>query len=119
MIDVGNDQRDYDSFAVMANVTSQQIWPLISKPRGLPEDFFVFNEYTHYQQWMGDHSHSYLLLSEINIFMRSRVIKNKLKDSIRHPPFFYLSDVRKDLGYLTKKYSVSDNHVRIVFGFDS
>lgn len=69
----GKDQRDYDTFAVYANVrngygfagvVTGNGWPIISEPRGLPPDFHIWNE-QHHGTWMGDHSHSWLLLSEI------------------------------------------------------
>lgn len=68
-----SDGRDYDTFAVYANVRNGygfagvdtgEGWPFISEPRGLPVDFHVWND-DHHGTWMGDHSHSWLLLSEI------------------------------------------------------
>jgi hypothetical protein len=79
-LDVG-DNRDYDSFAVYANVRNGsgfagvdtgEGWKPISEPRGLPEDFTDVERDSEsdensnlVSQWMGDHSWSWLLLSEI------------------------------------------------------
>lgn len=78
-LDVGDD-RNYDSFAVYANVRNGRAfagvstgegWIPISEPRGLPVDFAtraLDEEETRGNtayQWMGDHSHSWLLLSEL------------------------------------------------------
>lgn len=78
----GYDRRNYDSFAILANVrngrgfgstiTGDSIEP-ISYPRGLPDDFVVDDDnshdglYTDYDEpmWLGDHSHSYLGLDEM------------------------------------------------------
>lgn len=70
---VGGDDRNYDTFAVYANVRNGhgfsgiltgEGWPIISEPRGLPADFEMWRE-QHHGTWMGEHSHSWLLLSEI------------------------------------------------------
>lgn len=69
----GKDNRDYDTFAVYADVRNGygfagvetgEGWKFISKPRGLPVDFHIWEE-QHHGTWMGDHNHSWLLLSEI------------------------------------------------------
>lgn len=69
----GGDDRNYDTFAVYANVrngfgfagvSTGAEWPFISEPRGLPADFHVW-EGQHHGTYMGDHSFSWLLLSEI------------------------------------------------------
>jgi hypothetical protein len=84
----GDDHRDYDSFAVMANVRNGtgfagiktgQGWPVITEPRGLPSDLKIINEqYTPgikkgQEVWLGDHSHSWLVLSEIEDFMEKKL----------------------------------------------
>lgn len=85
-VDVCNnvgDNRNYDTFAVYADVRSGygfagtdtgEGWTPISQPRGFPEDFLVdgtnhivkipYRE-SSVDIWMGDHSYSWLLLSEI------------------------------------------------------
>lgn len=98
----GGDHRDYDSFAVMADVrngygfagvSTGEGWPFITKPRGFPEDFekllnddrelpvpkwqYNFQKDTDEFEdalWMGDHSFSWLLLSEIEEFLEKKII---------------------------------------------
>lgn len=85
----GGDGRNYDSFAVLANVRNGSGfagvrtgdgWPYIAEPRGLPKGLELDeDEYAHcppYDSygrssstvWLGDHSHSWLLLSELEEF---------------------------------------------------
>lgn len=70
---LGEDDRNYDTFAVYANVRNGmgfagcdtgEGWRIIAEPRGLPNDFDVWEE-SHHGTWMGDHSHSWLTLAEI------------------------------------------------------
>jgi hypothetical protein len=70
---VADDERNYDTFAVYANVRNGSGfagcdtgvgWRVIAEPRGLPEGFHMWEE-THHGTWMGDHSYSWLLLPEI------------------------------------------------------
>jgi len=83
-LDIG-DNRNYNSFAVYADVRNGsgfagcdtgEGWNPIASPRGLPKDFPVTEECVHgvelpeeqkapMSQWMGNHSHSWLLLSEM------------------------------------------------------
>lgn len=90
------DGRNYDTFAVLANVrngvgfagvSTGEAWPIIDEPRGLPKDFKL-HDYTdpdypdegpmegyHGTTWMmGDHSHSWVTLAEM------KSIWEKLKD---------------------------------------
>lgn len=65
--------RHYQLFAVLAGVrngtgfaglvTGDPVTP-ISEPRGLPEDFEIDDDH-HFDKWMGEHSFSWLLGSEI------------------------------------------------------
>lgn len=99
--DVGGDDRNYDSFAIMANVRNGygfagvetgEGWPFISEPRGLPVDLKLNDEgdadcppyRREYQKeddepnttkWLGDHSHSWLLLSEMENFAETVLSK--------------------------------------------
>lgn len=93
----GGDDRNYDSFAVMADVRNGfgfagvktgEGWEPISKPRGLPDDILKLIDYDFHlkvasyvpkwspnseprtEAWLGDHSHSWLLLSEMENAMK-------------------------------------------------
>ncbi len=75
--------RNYHTFAILADVrngsgfagvkTGDQ-WTPISQPRGLPEDRATFDsgENIHYEDpsyvWLGDHSYSWLTLSELQAY---------------------------------------------------
>jgi hypothetical protein len=70
---VADDNRNYDTFAVYADVRNGrgfagvptgEGWKPIADPRGIPDDFEIW-EAGHCGTYMGDHSHSWLLLSEI------------------------------------------------------
>ena len=85
--EIAGDNRNYNTFACLANVrngygfagsdTGDGFIP-IAQPRGLPRDFTIEREYhplpngvehpydaDERSLWMGDHSHSWLLLSEL------------------------------------------------------
>lgn len=72
----GFDQRNYDAFGVLANVrngTWGEPTPFISEPRGLPSSLSA--ELADEQRsdkdgayWLGDHSFSWLALSELTAF---------------------------------------------------
>lgn len=73
-LDLASESRSYDTFAVLAGVRNGsgfagiktgEGWKSISEPKGLPEDFRLCDEMCHLGKWLGDHSHSYLTLQEI------------------------------------------------------
>lgn len=81
-VNIADEVRNYDSFAVMANVrngrgcagiVTGERWEPIDNPRGLPKDFdFCRNMYDepviYYEdeeKWLGEHSYSWLCLGEI------------------------------------------------------
>jgi hypothetical protein len=80
------DYRSYNAFAVLANVRNGygfagcdtgDEWPYISEPRGLPDDFLINDDYrllvNGEEIWLGEHSHSYLTLDEIDTFLESKI----------------------------------------------
>ena len=91
-----DEPRNYDSFAVLANVRNGsgfagvktgQGWVPISEPRGLPDgvsydepcpvwysSFDKDKEDPQTEKWLGDHSHSWLMMSEISAYLES--VKN-------------------------------------------
>lgn len=84
----GFGNRNYDLFAILADVRNGygfagcltcEPWPPIAQPRGLPEGFSEdavlpnpdmrhYASSEHEPRWLGDHSHSWLLLSELDAF---------------------------------------------------
>lgn len=104
------DTRHYFKFAYLADVRNYCAVTPISKPRGLPEGFEVDDENDYLlwgrKVWMGDHSHSWLLLSEIR-------------------DHDYPADDREGLDMFLKwvDYAAAKcggyENGRIVFGFDS
>lgn len=78
---IGDEDRQYHSFAVLAGVRNDG-WPVISQPRGIPKDMNLEGaDYYHYrillplnlEKWLGDHSHSWLLLSEMLEFLEKTI----------------------------------------------
>ena len=70
----GGDDRNYDTFAVLADVRNGagfagcdtgEGWKVLFEARGLPEDFTVDDDCYHGGEWIGDHSHSHLTLKEL------------------------------------------------------
>lgn len=96
---VAGDDRNYDSFAVLANVRNGagfagcdtgEGWPYISNPRGLPDDlelvgydrvetptwywnFDTKKENPQNEVWMGDHSFSWLTLTDLENFVENAI----------------------------------------------
>jgi hypothetical protein len=94
---VADDLRDYNSFAILAGVRNGygfagimtgEGWQSIAEPRGLPEDVKVTADfetetprYTSKwvgtepltKKWLGDHSFSWLLLSEIENYLELKM----------------------------------------------
>lgn len=108
------DSRHYLMFAYLANVRNYGGVRPIAEPRGLPEDFKVedvdYDNGDHNlfgrKVWMGDHSPSWLLLSEIR--------DHEYLEGDRE----YLSAFLKWVDYAASKCGGYENG-RIVFGFDS
>lgn len=112
LLDVAGEDRDYNSFAVMANVRNGhgfagvptgEGWKPLSKPKGIPADY-KFNVYgddegQDHDVWLGDHSYSWFTLSEIKNYWNTNyrgksyercgvVTKNeyiKMKEESRSP----------------------------------
>jgi len=70
---IGGDDRNYDTFAVLADVrngrgfagcVTSDAWPVIAQPRGIPEDMNDCDD----TDRLGDHSFSWLTLAEIETF---------------------------------------------------
>lgn len=84
--DVGGDDQNYNTFAVLADVRNGHgfagsptgdAWPVIAQPRGTPDDFPMDGtDHTAISDgdgdpvWMGDHSHSWLTLAEMLEFWK-------------------------------------------------
>lgn len=76
------DGRNYDLFAQLANVrngwgfagtnTGEGFVP-ICEPRGLPGDLALVDNHVDEDTWLGDHSHSWLTLSELLAYDLDRV----------------------------------------------
>ena len=120
-----DEPRHYRLYGVLAGVRNGDIGP-ISEPRGLPHDFQMDGEYhdiadasfdapwttndgcdPHLQKWMGDHSHSWLLGSEMLNWFAAADIDEKDRENLQ-----YFFDFVADL---VAKHS----EVRFVFGFDN
>jgi hypothetical protein len=96
--------RDYRSFSRLANVRNDRDITPISEPRGLPEGFVVDNSHVYdlngIDIWLGDHSHSWLLVSEITSCQYDYSLIKQIID-------------------ITMHIELCDEDIRIVFGFDN
>jgi hypothetical protein len=149
------DDRDYRSFALFAGVRNYEgaafIEP-ISEPRGLPTDCVTEDNSLEYENphyvWLGDHSFSWLLLSELEKvdwlrpIVTSGYVKNDMAERFKQygvEPQAWCQGVSHGMGYqwiewtkplaqalhlaprLTmdlRKLGAPDD-VRMVFGFDN
>lgn len=112
--------RDYKTFAVMADVRNEgYIYDILYPARGLPENLMIFhsscsNEDGDYHTWMGDHSFSWLTLSELNN------IKEHFSQEIKVTPYpWTLLKIIFELDIFRFSNNLSHDEVRIVFGFDN
>lgn len=117
--------RDYDLFAVLADVRNYDLVDYIAEPKGLPNDAteFVKREYS---DWAGDaHSCSYFTLQELIEYQEENNPVDFLGHSILQPLIDKLKQRANDLNLIWdfewKKDSVHEkaNYIRIVFWFDN
>lgn len=108
-----NEDRDYQSFSLLAGVRGS--FESIQYPRGLPHDLEMEMDeegcMCHKGKWLGNHSHSYLTLSEI--------VKKKVT-LLEATEFWLIYRIIEDLHRIQEKLGdFKNNNIRIVFGFDS
>ena len=116
------DNRNYALFGILAGVRGKE-FPTISEPKGLPDDLEADPEdrgYSYYidGHWLGDHSTSYLSLTELERYDWDQLSYelNGERYTLKDESFY--CGVMEYLRELSKKFGGPDN-VRIVFGFDS
>ena len=99
--------RNYNLFALLANVRNYGGIDPISRPRGLPGDVSVFVKNKSDSYGSDGHSHSYLNLFEIKKFSENELLK----------------DIITKLEYRQKDLKIygenADSNIRIVFWFDN
>lgn len=108
----------YWLFSVLGNVRNHRELPLVSEPRGIPEGFALVDETVSIEGrevWLGKHSYSWLLLSELEAYDWAglRDGKNGLEFDPCECDFYQ--------GFMPAlaRLSESSERVRIVFGFDN
>ena len=118
--------RNYDLFAILADVRNDGTIECIDEPRGLPEDVSDFVK-KNYEAWDADaHSCSHFTLQELIDFQNEKydpsmdagaleVLIDKLKE--RANELFVIYDFMWERNY-KKAYETSDM-IRIVFWFDN
>lgn len=118
--------RSYNLFGFLANVRNMSQSPVISEPRGMPEDVEVeenddwcMGYLKDGETWMGEHSYSWLLASELVNYDYSQTFTD-MRD--HRKPVVTLKEFLG--GYINEFHrlaGLADNpeHVRMVFGFDS
>lgn len=110
--------RNYRLFAILAGVRNAFDIIPISQPKGLPEGFI---EQEHYPFWIGDHSFSFLTLQEIKNYDWGKKLKfGEIEEESTYKEicgsFFEWLDGLKEF---TRLDYTPDDHLRLVFGFDS
>lgn len=112
------DDRNYDLFAVLADVRNYNDIPFIDSPREIPDDCSV-ETYKEYRSWGADsHSASYLTLREIQEFAEENT---SIKDIVQ-PIIIRMIQRVEMYSYETGVYNFSKDmpdRVRIVFWFDN
>lgn len=125
--EIAGDDRDYRTFAILADVRNGSGITPLSQPRGLPDDVSVDGDHMlaphnpelkgledferEAGRWMGDHSHSWFLLSELKSVARPKEILEWMSWS--------LPKIVKELERIREENKVTDSEVRYVFGFDN
>jgi hypothetical protein len=122
-------QRQYSIFAFLANVRNYSCIPPISKPRGVPVDISREGEAC----YLGDHSYSWLLLSELLEFNYDMIVEDRRTSRWVTSNYFSGAEIvdsgkgikmtlRKYLGegFFEELNRLKEKGVeRIIFGFDS
>lgn len=101
--------RHYVRFGILAGVRNGRDYETISEPRGFPKDSDVALDENGsiWDFWLGDHSHSWVLLSE----MLDYEAEHKTGE---------LDEMINDIKYEAEKFGrMKPQDVRFVFGFDS
>ena len=117
------EQRNYLLFAVLADVRSRDGVTPIAEPRGLPDDIGypvhgledpcdgdLYVDLEGGRKWMGDHSHSWLTLAELEAYPWDQ----ELPFRVTYTPTKVIEPTLKWLHSLGKP-----EDVRLVFGFDN
>jgi hypothetical protein len=103
---IGDEWRSYHTYAILANVrngrgfagvSTGDLWEPIDEARGYPEGFLIthhtdmhiwFKDSKKFEKWMGDHSHSWLMLSEIEDYIENRMPKTYVRHGYVSPEVF-------------------------------
>lgn len=123
------DARNYDLFAVLANVRNYDLREYIDDPRGLPDDVTYYVEHE-YEDWGWDaHSCSYFTLQELIDFDEEHEPRSILGRHILRPLIDRLKqradelrliyDFEWDREQSTQELRDKANNIRIVFWFDN
>lgn len=125
--EIAGDLCDYDTYAVLAGVRNDpekrvlplgKPWKVIAEPRGLPADLVVTADI-----WLGHHHYSWLKLSELKEYWQNEV---EGKEIVMHGyemklgellPYLRAIIVELESFYAAKSNEVSEEQVRLVFGF--
>lgn len=122
--------RDYNLFSVLANVRNGVDLPFIAEPRGVPDDLQCNDDFdvhcpcgaNYPTVWIGDHSHSWVTLAEIEA-MVSTLAELPPSENARIA-CAGLQRLLEAINWRRGEWwqwqsSVSDDKIRLVFGFDS
>lgn len=119
--------RDYDLFGVLANVRSPHD-DCISNPRGWPDDIDIRTKEDDYDEddnikfeELCDHSHSWLLLSEVLDFFNVSNFKwkKKTKQQERRKKVIEPIDMEWLYKIVRENIDPDTRNIRLIFGFDS
>jgi hypothetical protein len=109
-------QRNYGLFGFLANVRNMSECTPLAYSRGLPPEYVNYWE-SNDSPYLGDHSFSWLLLSELldfdysKKFYDQRFREHRTYADLVGEEFFQSVEIMKTLG--------PPEYVRVVFGFDS
>lgn len=122
--------RDYNLFSVLANVRSDEDLPFIAEPRGVPDDLQCDDDFSvrcpcganYPTVWIGDHSHSWVTLAEIEAMVTTLAALPKTRQT--EWAIAGLGRLLTAINWRRGEWwpwqkSVSDDRIRLVFGFDS
>lgn len=123
--------RHYGMYGFIANVHNYSFVPVLAGARGYPPDLSECDDYIN-DHWLGEHSHSWLLVSELAEFDYNQTFENRRtmrngdgradtgpgNGEITTYREFLGKNFFRDLGIL-KSLNPDHNKIRIVFGFGS
>lgn len=113
------DGRSYAMFGALAGVRSYYPKPAVEITHSFPDDFVIEDEEYHNGYWMGEHSHGYVTLENLQKWMKKQKRAKRRWEIYEMEDNGLITVIIPKLEELAEKVRVKPDEIRLVFGFDS